>query len=107
MPYGLEEGVFQNALEKIEGMDAAHPRTLLKVINRIFKRKPVGGDGISNRTLRNLNLNWSLCSETTKDYHTPESDRPISFFITISNIVETLLLAKMSDHLDEHRLLDD
>ncbi|GJQ68646.1 hypothetical protein Trydic_g17193 [Trypoxylus dichotomus] len=42
-----------------------------------------------------------------KDHHSPKGYRSISLFCTISKVLETLLLARINDHLNEHRLLDN
>ncbi|GJQ73391.1 hypothetical protein Trydic_g13756 [Trypoxylus dichotomus] len=42
-----------------------------------------------------------------KDHYFSNGYRSISLLTTISNVLETLLLTSINDHLDEHRLEDD
>ncbi|GJQ79556.1 hypothetical protein Trydic_g16402 [Trypoxylus dichotomus] len=41
-----------------------------------------------------------------KDHGIPEDHYPTSLLSTINKFLETLLLARINDHLDEHRLLE-
>ncbi|GJQ82612.1 hypothetical protein Trydic_g9493, partial [Trypoxylus dichotomus] len=92
-------------------------REVLEVIKGIPRWKSDGKDAIPKGALRNLPLKL-LVNLTTifnavpvpkpkKDHDSPEGCRPISLVCTISKVLETLLLAGISDHLDYHRLLDD
>ncbi|GJQ86526.1 hypothetical protein Trydic_g10426 [Trypoxylus dichotomus] len=109
------------------------PREVLAVIKGIPQRKSPGGDGISNGALKNLPLKllvnlttifnavlrlmcyppgWksariALVPKPNRNHHCPEGYHPIPLFCTIKKALESLLLARISDHLDEHRLLDD
>ncbi|GJQ64816.1 hypothetical protein Trydic_g6993 [Trypoxylus dichotomus] len=70
-------------------------------------------DEIPNEALKNLILLVNLAitfssariisiPKPMKDSHPPESYRSISLLSTISKVLEILLLATISDHLDEH-----
>ncbi|GJQ66724.1 hypothetical protein Trydic_g4669 [Trypoxylus dichotomus] len=109
------------------------PREVLEVIKGIPQRKTPGEDGIPSGAPRNLPLKllvnlttifnavlYLICypsrwkcarivpvPRSKKNHHSPEGYRPISLLCTISKVLETLLLTRISDNLNEHRLLDD
>ncbi|GJQ88149.1 hypothetical protein Trydic_g13153 [Trypoxylus dichotomus] len=83
-----QENVFQNTLGDIDGIDAGFP------ISYVIRR---------GANLREL----SLLPKPMEDHHSSEGYHLMSLLNTISKVLKTLLLARITDHLDKHHLLLD